>query len=87
MIIYGNFRSKIEPFYEEPIHFFVADEDVQKRSKRFSSKMLVFGGILSLLLLLILPENLVGYILLGYVFSSFIVPSIYGKILQWRKVA
>ncbi len=87
MIVYGNFRSKIEPFYQEPIHFFVADEDIQKRAKRFIGKVMVFGGILSLILLFVLPESLVGYVLLAYIFSFFIVPSFYGKILQWKKVA
>ena len=87
MIVYGNFRSKIEPFYEEPLHFFVGNEDTQKRSRRLSGKVMVFGGIVSLLLLLILPENLVGYVLLVYIFSFFIVPFVYGKILQYRKIA
>ncbi len=87
MIIYGNFSFKIQPFYEEPIHFFVADEDIQKRIRRLSGKIMVFGGIVSVFLLLLLPENLVGYVLLAYIFSFFIVPSFYGKILQWKKVA
>jgi prolipoprotein diacylglyceryltransferase len=87
MIVYGNFRVKIEPFYQEPIHFFVADEDIQKRAKRFSGKVMVLGGILSLILLLVLPESLVGYVLIGYFLSFGIAPFFYGKILQWRKVA
>jgi hypothetical protein len=87
MIIYGNFRVKIEPFYQDPIHFFVADEDIQKRAKRFSGKVMVFGGILSLILLLVLPKSLMGYVLIGYVLSFCFTTFLYGKILQWRKVA
>jgi prolipoprotein diacylglyceryltransferase len=87
MIIYGNFRVKIEPFYQDPIHFFVADEDIQKRAKRFSGKVMVFGGILSLILLLVLPKSLVGYVLIGYILSFCFATFFYGKILQWRKVA
>jgi prolipoprotein diacylglyceryltransferase len=87
MIIYGNFRVKIEPFYQEPIHFFVADEDIQKRAKRFSGKVMVFGGILCLILLLLLPESLMGYVLIGYILSFCFATFFYSKILQWRKVA
>ena len=87
MIVYGNFRLKIEPFYEEPLHFFVADEDIQKRAKRLSGKVMVFGGIVSLILLLILPDSILGNILIIYILSVLIVPFIYGKILQYIKIA
>ena len=87
MIIYGNFRAKIEPFFEEPLYFFVDDVEIQRQTKRFSGKLLVFGGISSIILLLILPENLIGYVLLAYLFSFFIVPFVYGKIIQRRKLA
>ena len=86
MIIYGNFRAKIEPFFEAPIYFFVDDENIQKQNKRFSGKLLVFGGVLSIISLLILPENLIGYVLLTYIFSFFIIPFVYGKIIQRRKL-
>ena len=87
MIVYGNFRLKIEPFHEEPLHFFVGNEDIQKRSRRLSIKVIVFGGILSLILLLILPESILGYVLLGYIISFLVVPFIYGKIIQRKKLA
>ena len=86
MIIYGNFRSNIEPFYNDLHAIFTDNENIQKQTKRFSGKLLVFGGILSIILLLILPESLTGYILLTYIFSFFIIPLVYGKIIQRRKL-
>ena len=86
MIIYGNFRSNIEPFYNDLHGIFTDDEDIQKQTKRFSGKLLVLGGILSIILLLILPETLIVYVLLTYIFSFFIIPFVYGKIIQRRKL-
>jgi hypothetical protein len=87
MIIYGNYRIIAEPFQDAPVFNFFDNEYLKKKSKRFSGKVMVLGGILSVVLLLVLPENLSGYVLIVYFLSFGIAPFLYGKILQWRKVA
>jgi prolipoprotein diacylglyceryltransferase len=87
MIVYGNFRFKIEPYYEPIFDYFSLCEDIQKRVKRFSGKLIFFGGLLSFVFLLVLSESLAGYILIFYLVLFCIAPLFYAKILQSNKVA
>lgn len=67
LMILGNFRSTIFPD-GETVTSYLDDEEVSKKTKRFTAKYLVFGGILGLLLVMIFPQSIAFYIFGSYFF-------------------
>ena len=84
LMILGNFRSTIFPDGETAT-VYLDDDEVNRKTKRFTGKYLVFGGILGLLLVIISPQSISFYIFGSYFFLYLILPYFYAKRLFNQK--
>ncbi len=86
MIITGNFRSTIDPILET-LTVYSEDEDVRRKTQRFSGKFTFFSGIIGVILVAVLPQNVSIYIAGCLFFVSTIFPEFYAKYLFKKKFA
>jgi hypothetical protein len=86
MIVTGNFRATIDPILET-LTVYSEDDDVKRKTQRFSGKFTFISGIIGVILVLILPQNLSIYIAAFLFFVSTILPEFYAKHLFKQKYA
>jgi hypothetical protein len=85
-IVNGNFKPTIEPNYET-LTTYMDDDEINKKTKRFTGKYLVFGGIIGMVLMLILPERFALYLFIPYFLGSLVIQYFYAKYLFKQKYA
>jgi hypothetical protein len=85
-IVNGNFKPTIEPNYET-ISVYMDDAEINKKSKRFTGKYLVFGGLIGMIVMLILPEGFAIYLFGSYFLGSVAIQYFYAKYLFKQKYA
>jgi hypothetical protein len=83
-MVNGNFKSTIEPNYEN-LTVYMDDVEINKKTKRFIGKYLVFGGLVGVTMMLILPEELAFYLFGFYFLCSVAVQYFYAKYLFNKK--
>ena len=86
LMILGNYRSTIYPDMETAT-VYLDDEEVNKKTKRFTGKYLVLGGILGILLVIISMQSIAFYIFGSYFFLYLILPYFYARYLFKQKFA
>lgn len=86
MMIIGNYRANIE-VNQETISVYFDDEEINKKSKRFLGKIQVFGALITIILVLILPENINYYSIGIYLISLLLLPYLYARKLHKKKFA
>ena len=84
MIVTGNFRATIDPILET-LTVYSEDEDVRRKTQRLSGKFTFFSGIIGVILVVILPQNLSIYIAGFLFFVSTILPEFYAKYIFKQK--
>lgn len=87
MIITGNFKATTDPILETLSIYTDDDEDVKRKTQRFSGKFSFFFGIIGVVLVLILPQKLGLYICIFLFFISVLLPAFYAKIIFNKKYA
>ncbi len=86
MMAIGNYRANIEP-NQETISVYFDDEEINKKSKRFLGKIQVFGALITIILVLILPKNIYYYSIGIYLISLLLIPYLYARKLHKKKFA
>ncbi|MBB6004089.1 hypothetical protein [Arcicella rosea] len=86
MMAIGNYRANIEP-NQETVSVYFDDEEINKKSKRFLGKIQVFGALITITLVLILPENINYYSIGIYFISLLLLPYLYARKLHKKKFA
>ena len=85
MIITGNFRATTDPILETLSVY--NNEDVKRKTQRFSGKFSFFFGIIGVVLVLILPQKLGLYVCAFLFFFSTLLPAFYANIIFNKKYA
>lgn len=86
MMAIGNYHVNIEP-NRETISVYFDDEEINKKAKRFIGKIQVFGALITIMLVLILPENINYYSIGIYLISLLLIPYLYARKLHKKKFA
>lgn len=86
MMVIGNYRANIE-VNQETISVYFDDEEINKKAKRFLGKIQVFGALITIILVLILPENINYYSIGIYFISLLLLPYLYARKLHKKKFA
>lgn len=86
MMIVGNYRANIE-VNQETISIYFDDEEINKKAKRFLGKIQVFGALITILLVLILPELFNYFSIIIYFISLLALPYFYARKLHKQKFA
>jgi peptidoglycan/LPS O-acetylase OafA/YrhL len=86
MMAIGNYHVNIEP-NQETVSVYFDDEEINKKSKRFLGKIQVFGALITIILVLILPENINYYSIGIYLISLLLLPYLYARKLHKKKFA
>ena len=86
MIVTGNFRATIDPLLET-LTVYTEDDDVKRKTLRFSGKLTFFSGIIGMALIFFLPQNLSIYVAGFLFFISTILPEFYAKHIFKQKYA
>ncbi len=86
MMSIGNYRANIEP-NQETISVYFDDEEINRKSKRFLGKIQVFGALITIILVLILPKNIYYYSIGIYLISLLLIPYLYARKLHKKKFA
>ena len=86
MIVTGNFRANIDPILET-LSVYTDDEDIRRKTQRFSGKLSFFCGIMGAFLILVLPQNYVFCVCVSFYVLSIILPEFYAKIIFSKKYA
>ncbi|MEA5403078.1 hypothetical protein VB776_09140 [Arcicella sp. DC2W] len=86
MMIVGNYRANIE-VNQETISVYFDDEEINKKAKRFLGKIQVFGALITIILVLILPELFNYFSIIIYFISLLALPYFYARKLHKKKFA
>ncbi len=86
MMIVGNYRANIE-VNQETVSVYFDDEEINKKAKRFLGKTQVLGALVTIILVLILPELFNYFSILIYFISLLALPYFYARKLHKQKFA
>ncbi len=75
----GNYRAKIEPNHSESSYIYLEDEEVNRKTKRYSGKLSVLAGLLAIATVPFLSNKQLMLLVLGYTFLMLLLPYIYAK--------
>jgi hypothetical protein len=78
-MLIGNYRSITADENIEMPTVYLEDEDIRRKTFRYQGKIYFFGGILSIIAILVLPLQISIYILVAYIISSLLFAHIYSK--------
>jgi hypothetical protein len=85
-MVMGNYRAKIEPNFE-PSNVYLEDEEVRRKTKRFSGWLSVMLGLLAIAATILLDSKNGIYLMSAYLFLTTLAPYFYAKYEYNRKFA
>ena len=78
-MVMGNYRAKIEPNHSESAYIYLEDEEVNRKTKRYSGKLSVVAGLLAIATVPFLSNKQLMLLALGYTFLMLLLPYFYAK--------
>ncbi len=85
-MVMGNYRAKIEPNFE-PSNVYLEDDEVRRKTKRFSGWLSVVAGLAAIVATMVLDNKNAIYLMAAYLILTMLAPYFYAKYQFNKKFA